>query len=91
MERTLKVYAEFNVTNNPNQIKVNFEMFLFDSEKGVFREIQKESSNTDKVFGSASIIYNLNVKHAYLLSFIVYGANVTGNLKGLIIQDITKI
>lgn len=87
--RTIYVYAEFNATNNPYNNIVNIELQLLDIGK-VSVEMQKVTSYNDKVFTYASINFYASVTHFYSLSLTVRGANVTGILRGNIIQIIQK-
>ena len=86
--RTLNVYAEFNIIDNPNQGIVSLDLRLFDLLSQMDRD--KVTSIQSKTFSSTSMTINISPLRSYVLFVTVIGSNITGNIKGTIVQEIIR-
>lgn len=87
--RTIRIYTEFNVTNNIGRSDVLIELKIFDLES-VTGSIYSAISSSDRKFGYTSLNEVLSVKRRYLFTVTVYGSNASGILQGIIVQDVQK-
>jgi len=86
--RILHIYIEFNVISNPNQVKIEFYLWLVDDSLN--RKKVAEVKDSDITFGVLSLDINVNTNHAYSVWIWAASDRVSnGTYQGRIVQDLS--